>query len=49
MSDYWNRSGEVTVELDADRFMATLYIDGKKVRSNLFWKKLTTKELVKGL
>lgn len=49
MSDYWNRSGEVTVELDADRFMATLFIDGKKVRSNLFWKKLTTKELVKGL
>ena len=49
MSDYWNRSGEVTVELDADRFMATLYIDGKEVRSNLFWKKLTTKELVKGL
>lgn len=49
MTDYWNRSGEVTVELDADRFMATLYIDGKKVRSNLFWKKLTTKELVKGL
>ena len=49
MSDYWNRSGEVTVEVDADSFMATLYIDGKKVRSNLFWKKLTTKELVKGL
>ena len=49
MSDYWNRSGEVTVELDADSFMATLYIDGKEVRSNLFWKKLTTKELVKGL
>ena len=49
MSDYWNRSGEVTVELDADKFVATLFIDGKKVRSNLFWKKLTTKELVKGL
>ena len=49
MSDYWNRSGEVTVEVDADSFMATLYIDGKEVRSNLFCKKLTTKELVKGL
>lgn len=49
MTDYWNRSGEVTVELDADKFVATLFIDGKKVRSNLFWKKLTTKELVKGL
>ena len=49
MTDYWNRSGEVTVELDADKFVATLYIDGKEVLSNLFWKKLTTKELVKGL
>ena len=49
MTDYWNRSGEVTVELDADKFVATLFIDGKKVRSNIFWKKLTTKELVKGL
>ena len=49
MTDYWNRSGEVTVELDADKFVATLSIDGKKVRSNPFWKKLTTKELVKGL
>lgn len=49
MSDYWNRSGEVTVELDADKFEATLYIDGKKVLSNLFWKKLTTKGLVRGL
>ena len=49
MTDYWNRSGEVTVELDADKFVATLFIDGKKVLSNLFWKKLTTKELVKGL
>ena len=49
MTDYWNRSGEVTVELNADKFVATLYIDGKEVLSNLFWKKLTTKELVKGL
>lgn len=49
MTDYWNRSGEVTVELDADKFVATLYIDGKEVLSNLFWKKLTTRELVKGL
>ena len=48
MSDYWNRSGEVTVELDADRFMATLYIDGKKVLSNHFWKKLAVRDLAKG-
>lgn len=49
MTDYWNRSGEVTVELDADKFLATLYIDGKKVLSNSLFKKLTTKELVKNL
>lgn len=49
MSEYWNRSGRVTVELDADKFLATLYIDGKKVLSNHFWKKLTTKELTKRL
>ena len=36
MTDYWNRSGKVTVELDADKFVATLSIDGKKVRSNLW-------------
>ena len=48
MTDYWNRRGEVTVELDADRFMATLYIDGKKVLSNHFWNKLTVRDLAKG-
>ena len=48
MTDYWNRSGEVTVELDAGKFMATLYIDGKKVLSNHFWKKLTARDLAKG-
>lgn len=49
MSEYWNRSGRVTVELDADKFLATLYIDGKKVLSNSLFNKLTTKGLVKGL
>lgn len=49
MSEYWNRSGEVNVEFDVEKFTAKLYIDGKFVLSRPIWDKLTPKALVKNL
>lgn len=49
MSEYWNRSGEVNVEFDAEKFTAKLYIDGKFVLTRRIWDKLTPKALVSGL
>ena len=45
MSEYWNRSGEVDVEFDVEKFTAKLYIDGKFVLSCPIWNKLTPKEV----
>lgn len=49
MSEYWNRSGEVSIEFNADEMKAVLHIDGKRILSRAIWSKLTPKELVKGL
>lgn len=49
MSEYWNRSGEVNVEFDVEKFTATLYIDGKYVLARRIGDKLTPRELVRGL
>lgn len=49
MSMYWNRSGEVNVEFDAEKFTAKLYIDGEFVLARPIWDKLTPKALVSGL